>query len=155
MEIQLTISDQVLIRNLGAYKTPEQLARIINKPVELIRSQCESVANQFTKMPKVSKSPKKVKIRSAGKKRISHVERKLIREKKKAEEAKLKREKQSVHAQEQERLRERRKKLEKSTLVTRQLDLTNAVRVQLNAKTTVWVKPGTDIDKLKQQFNIK
>jgi hypothetical protein len=170
---KLTIIEIRYIRALAAVKTDEELAVMIEKPVDLIKAQfalmcglpkrpdeplpavaTASIAESKVKSAKLPKVPKKEKIRKGEKKSISHAERKVRREQKKAEEEKLKRDKQSLHAQEQDRIRERSKRATRSTFKTRTLDLSNTIRVQLNAKTTVWVKPGTDIDELKKKYKI-
>lgn len=171
MEKKLTISEVVLIRNLAAHKTPEELSRIINQPVELVKSQCLRMADKVEHLSE--KKPKELKVRSTKpvsndkpakskkkvkppkNKRISHAERKVIREQEKTEKEKQKRETQSLRAQEMDRLNDRKKKLHRGTFKTKKLDLTGTIRVQLNAKTVVWVKPGTDIEQLKLQLKIK
>jgi hypothetical protein len=148
---KLTIIEIRYIRALAAVKTDEELAVMIEKPVELIKAQFALMAG----LPKRPDEPLPVvALASPGKKRISHAERKMIREQKKVEEKKQKREKQNLHAQEQDRLRERKKRLERETFKTKQLDLSGTVCVKLNEKTTVWVKPGTDIEELKKKYKI-
>lgn len=43
-------------------------------------------------------------------------------------------------------------KIRGTTFKTLPLDLSSKVRVKLDDRTTVWVKPGTDIEELKLKF---
>ena len=171
MESKLSITEIRFLRSLAAHKTDGELAEMINKPVGLIQMQFSLMAG-LPKRPwetgpviTLPKAPKKEKVRSAKKervekpakkKRISHAERKLIREQKNAVKEKEKREQQSAHAQEQERMKDRKRKLDKSKFKTRQLDLSDRIPVKLNAKTIIYVKPGPgiDIEELKKKYKI-
>ena len=169
MENKLSISEIRYIRSLVAHKTDKQLAEMVGKPVELITLQLSLMsglpkrpdekkvaqATIPTSSPTRLKPPKKEKVRSSAKKRISHAERKVLREKKKVDKIKEQREKQSLHIQEEARVKERSKRLARGKFKTRVLDLTGTIRVMLNAKTTVWVKPDTDIEQLKKKYNIR
>jgi hypothetical protein len=173
MEKKLTISDIEYIYNLAEHKTDEELAAIIKKPVSVIQM-------QFALMTGLPKRPwEKAAVRVAvsdilsdpipeqqphqsktGKtksnkiKRLSHADRKIIRNQKQAKKKKEKDEKQSLHSQEMQRLKERKQRLDKSIYATRQLDLTGTIPIKLNDRTTVWVKPGADIEQLKKKYHI-
>jgi len=60
----------------------------------------------------------------------------------------------SAQAQAMERQQTRNTRSNRSIYATRPLDLTGQFPVKLNARTTVWVKPGTDIEKLKAKYKI-
>lgn len=61
-----------------------------------------------------------------------------------------------VAVQERQKQKEKafaQKFLKEEKVIIKQADLTGLVSVRINAKTIVWVKPGTDIEKIKKQLN--
>jgi hypothetical protein len=165
MENKLTISEIECIYNLAGHKTDEELSAIIKKPVAIIQMQfalIDGLPNRpWEKGPELKpaslpKTPKKNKIRSNGKERISHAERKVIREQKQVQKKNEKTGKKplSAHAQALDRLKMRKDRCGKSIYATRKLDLTGTIPVKLNNRTTVWVKPGADIEELKKKYKI-
>lgn len=177
MEQKLTIPEITYMRALAGIKTDEQLATMMNKPVELIKLQFSIMAN-VPKRPEekpaviakllatdglpatsVFISPVKEKKGKAPKpekkKRVSHAERRLIREQKEAEKQKQKpKAKQSANVMEMEQRMLSQNRNRRSTYAMRPLDLTGKVPVKLNSKTIVYVNPGADIEKLKKKYNI-
>lgn len=159
MEQKLTISDIEYIYNLAGHKTDEELAAIIKKPVAVIQMQFSLMTGlperpwekiiAVESKPTPEKASKPIKI-----KRLSHADRKIIRNQKQANKKKEKEENQSLHSQEMQRQKARKEKLDKSIYATRELDLTGTIPVKLNDRTTVWIKPGTNIDELKKKYKI-
>lgn len=171
MEQKLTISDIAYIRNLADNKTDEELAVMIGKPVVLVQMQFSLMADlpkrPWEKGPvvKLPKPPKKKKVSSKlvkSVKKKSSKKEKAVKNRTKTGSQRDKQKKKAVKKRKvvkvQEEVLNRQKewkgKNDKAQFKTRQLDLTGTIPIKLNAKTTVWVKPGTDIEKLKKKYNI-
>lgn len=171
MENKLSITEIRYIRSLAASKTDEQLAEMLDKPMELISAQFALMANlpkrpgekpvvvHSPKVPKAPKPPKPAKntvakVKAPKSVRVSRADRKLKRDREKAVKEQQNREKRSLLQDELQRLKNRKDRLEKSIYATRPLDLTGTVAIKLNAKTTVYVKPGTNIEELKKKYKI-
>ena len=162
MEQKLTIPEITYMRALAGIKTDEELAKMMDKPVELIKLQFSIMAN-LPKRPDekpaaivrlLSESVANETLAQPAKKKVTHAERRIIREQKAKEKEQKKKEKQSAHAQEMEQLKIRKDRLKRSTYETRPLDLTGKVPIKLNAKTIIWAKPGADIEELKKKYHI-
>ena len=114
----------------------EQLVKPKMKPVTL---KPLKIGRKKKKTPAKKKAPFKKKAVSKKQKPVKEkVEKKLI----------------SAHAQAMDRLKARKVNPRNSIYKTKPLDLSGKIRVKLNAKTEVWVAPGTDIEKLKRKLNI-
>lgn len=154
MDQKLTITDIEYIYNLAGHKTDEELAVIIKKPVGLIQMLFSIMAGLPKRPweqgpiidPSIIATPK-VENKPVKKERV-----KAVRKQKKV--VKKKDKKLSPHAAEMEQLKIRKDRLRRGTYKTRPIDLTGKVAMKLNAKTTVWAKPGTDIAELKKKYNI-
>jgi hypothetical protein len=167
MEQKLTVPEITYIRALASIKTDEELAKMMDKPVELIKLQFSIMAN-LPKRPEEKPSAiakllatsvdipatSNETTESPKKKRVTHAERKIIRDQKEATEREKRKEKQLAHMQEIEQSKIRKDRLRRGTYATRPIDLSGKVPIKLNAKTVIWAKPGTDIEELKRKYKI-
>lgn len=132
------------MRALAAFKTDEQLAKLLDKPVDLIKL-------QFSIMACLPKRPEEkpaaiAKLLSTGDTdSLPVTELEIVKKEKKP---------LSVHAQALDRLKSRKGKNQKGIYKTRPIDLKGQVRVKLNDRTTVYAKPGYDIEELKKKYKI-
>jgi hypothetical protein len=158
MEQKLTIPEITYMRALASVKTDEELAKMMNKPVELIKL-------QFSIMAGLPKRPEE-KPEAIAKLLSSNVDvvvdEPVKKEKKKPgpkpknpEKKKKQKKLHSAHAQAEGRKKIRSGRNNQSIYKTKPLDLSGKVPYKLNAKTTVYAKPGANIDKLKKKYNIK
>lgn len=155
---KLTIIEIRYIRSLAAVKTDEELAIMIEKPVELIKAQFALMAG-LPKRPEekpaairelLSSSPDSAPVAETVKKERKKPGPKPKNPVKKKKSKKL----NSAHAQAEERKRNRSNRNNQKVFVTRPLDLTGKVAYKLNSKTTVWEAPGADIEELKKKYKI-
>lgn len=151
MENKLTIIEIRYIRSLAAIKTDEELALMIEKPVELIKAQFALMAG-LPKRP-VEKPATIAKLLSTNcivPEPVAQEEKKT----KKHEKEKQSKKNHSAHAQALDRQKIRKDRQGKSIYATKKLDLTGKVPFKLNNRTTVYAPPGTDIDQLKIKYKI-
>jgi hypothetical protein len=175
MDQKLTISDIEYIYNLAEHKTDEELAAIIKKPVSLIQMQfalmtglplrpwqkalntaqatLTSLVPAVNQKAQVKKKETLKPLKVGRKKRKTPAKRKAASKKKVAKEKPAKKP-HNAQAEAIERRNNRRGRNNQSIYATKPLDLPGKVRVKLNAKTEVWVAPGTDIAALKKKLNI-
>lgn len=167
MDNGLTITEMRLIRSLLSVKTDDQLAMLVGKPVGLVTTYIGSyTVAPIRPTPKTNKQQAESNIRKKHHPLLqAELEKQTRSEKRKSEkeermrqlqqEEQRRKEKQKLTQSEQARVAARKKERERSKLPTRKIDLTGTIAIRLNSKTTVWVKPGTDIEKLKQTLKIK
>jgi hypothetical protein len=157
MEPKLTIAEITYMRALAAFKTDEELAKMMDKPVELIKLQFSIMAG-LPKRPEEKPEAIARLLATGDPSTITDTEpvidKKKPGRKKKPVEVKPAKKLISAHAQAEERLKIRKDKNNKSIYKTKKIDLTGKVPVKLNSKTTVYVKPGYDIDELKRKYKI-
>lgn len=156
MEQKLTIPEITFMRALAGIKTDKELAKLLDKPVELITLQFSIMAG-LPKRPD-EKPPIIAKLLSSEVINDQPVEQKQPKKRgpKKKEKAEKtpKKKLQSMHAQEEERKKIRKVRRNQSIYSLRPLNLAGLVPYKLNAKTTVYDKPGADVGMLKQKYNI-
>ncbi len=158
MEAKLTIPEITYMRALAAVKTDEELAKMMDKPVELIKLQFSIMAG-LPKRPN-EKPAAIAKLLSSKDDVAIETQQPVKKERKKpgpkpknpAKEKKKK--KHSAQAQAEERKKIRKGRDNQSIYATKPIDLTGKVPIKLNSKTLVYVKPGTDIEELKKRLNI-
>lgn len=169
MGIELTMTEMRLIRSLLSVKTDSELANLVGKPVNIVTEYIDSYSFNpirptrkevgYNKMPGLKRKPELgpaingkelAQERAAERKRIR--EQKIILKRKEEERNAIR---AKALLAEQNRTNARKKRIEAAKLPTRKIDLTGTIAVKLDSKTTVWVKPGTDIDALKKQYKIK
>lgn len=149
MEPKLSISDIEYIYNLAGHKTDEQLAVMIKKPLDLVQKLFSLMVLPKRPWEKFDNKPikekKQLKPLSVGRKKKAVKKKKPVKKEKKPH---------SSYAQAMDRQKIRKSRNNQSIYTTKPLDLSGKVRVKLNAKTEVWVLPGTDIAALKKKLNI-
>jgi hypothetical protein len=159
MDQKLTVPEITYMRSLAAFKTDEELAKMMNKPVELIKLQFSIMAG-LPKRPEekpaaiakllASKSDVAADVNVPVKKERNRPGPKPKKPAKKKKAKKL----HSAHAQAEERKNARKGRNNQSSYETKPINLNGKVPVKLNAKTTVWAMPGYDIDELKKKYKI-
>lgn len=158
MDQKLTVPEITYMRSLAAYKTDEELATLLNKPVELITLQFSIMAG-LPKRPEekpaairelLSSSSDSVPAAEPVKKERKKPGPKPKNPTKKKKKKKL----HSAHAQAEERKKMRQGRNNQSIYATRPIDLKGKIPVMLNAKTMVYKTPGTDIEALKKKLKI-
>jgi hypothetical protein len=156
MDQKLTISDIKFLYKLAAHKTDEELAILIKKPVSLVQM-------QFALMTGLPKRPWErgpvVQTPTVHAAALSPVieapaKEKPHRKNKATKPAKEEKKLHSASAQALERTKLRKNRNNDSIYKTRTIDLTGKIALKLNAKTTVWAEPGSDINELKTKYHI-
>lgn len=148
---ELSPVDLQTIRALLSTKTSQEISDIIEYPVEVVEAVISDMGisedernEQLNKIieartlaiEKKKKVPSKVMLQKAEMKKL---------EKERAEEKKrIVSEEARRH---QVRTRDERKKFK-----TREINFSELISVKINSKTTILVKPGTDIAKIKKQY---
>lgn len=166
MENSISITEKRLIRSLLTKKTDKELAEMLGRPVEIISDFLTSLDLKVRRpVGKVKKQRQQISTISLDQppdppkqKRIKKKKPKSVRVQEKLEKQRLKEkdgERKRLLKEDHERARRRKKEIESKKLPTRVIDLTGTVAVRLNSKTTVWVKPGYNIEELKKRYKIK
>lgn len=162
---KLTIIEIRYIRSLAAVKTDEELAIMIEKPVELIKAQFALMAGlprrpgekiilerlppppESIPVPAKEKPVKKVK---AGSRTKAGSQRD-----KQAKKAVKKRVQVQVNEKVLQRQKEWKRNNETIQYETKQPVDSDTIPYRLNHKTTIYAKPGTNIEELKKKYNIR
>lgn len=166
---KLTIIEIRYIRSLAAVKTDEELAAMIEKPVELIKAQFALMAGLprrpgekiiLEKLPPapievpdaeraLQKSSKKSKIKKLGSKTKAGSQRD-----KQVKKAAKKRVQVQVNEKVLHRQKEWKGKNDKVQYQTKSPVSAGMILFRLNHKTTIYAKPGTNIEELKRKYKI-
>jgi hypothetical protein len=139
-----------LIRSSLLTKTDEELSSLLDRPAEeiatVVLNLCEgNLDERISSLQQVSEK-KLIPIKS--RKRLEN-ERK---------EAKLEENRRDLAIRSNIELRRRKERTaweERRSFKTKSVDLSELVAVKIDSKTTVFVKPGTNIAKVKEQYQRK
>jgi hypothetical protein len=145
MDKIFTITEHRLIRSLLANKTDDQISLILGCDKNDIMSyvaKLKGVGKRPETKPIKAKATKPISLKGLGKKSDKVDQQKKIKEN------------QHRINRDHERHINRKKAESRSTFKTIPFTAEGKIKVRLNVKTEVWVKPGTDIDALKKKLRI-
>lgn len=158
MENEFSFFELTLTRALLSKKPAEHIAGLLHRDIsevnELITHLTKSGRKSYAQITEESNVKKIVRVRKQRSVDLLKIEKRRLKEE----------ERQRIELRKQEDQKrknldnagfEKRKQAREKRLPTRPINLEGTIRVQLNAKTLVWVKPGTDIEKLKKDLRIK
>jgi hypothetical protein len=142
MEIQnnLTITERRLIQSLFRNKPAEYIASLIDKPLNLVNAEI----NDFS---------------SKGEGRLSYDIKRHLAEV--GKESKKKKDKSSkslnpinkvLAYRQYDHVKSSFKKVSKKVFKTRLVDLSKKIRVSIDRKTTIYVDPNSDIEKIRRMY---
>jgi hypothetical protein len=145
-----------LIRSSLATRTDEEIAEILERPVEEIRSVINDMTGEagqrqeeILKQKEAEKQAAAIKRKMRRKKAEDHSEKLETREKKEKREKKEQKRKNDEH-------RAQLKKQESAMTRmyrTREIDLSKMKAIKIDSRTTVFVEPGDDIEKVKTKYH--
>lgn len=146
-----------LTRALLSKKPAEHIAGLLHRDIgevnELITRLTKSGRKSYAQITEGKNVKKNVRVRKPRPVDLLKIERRRLKEED--------RQRKEVKKQEEQKRKnldnagfEKRKQARAKRLPTRVINLEGTIRVQLNAKTLVWVRPGTDIEKLKKDLRI-
>jgi hypothetical protein len=149
MESNFSAFELTLTRSLLGKKSAGDIAGILSRDINDV----ESLITDLTK------GGRKTYAETKAAKEPSPHQLELLQKRRLREEARQKKEAKRLEDQKRKNLDnagfEKRKMKREQKIPTRAINLEGTIRVQLNSKTIVWVKPGTDIEKLKLDLKIK
>jgi hypothetical protein len=154
--------DIQFIRASLSSKTDEEIAEILDKPVALVRTRI----NEMTGMAGQRQTEILLKNEEASRKAHAELQAKKINRRIREQKAE---EHQDKLEKEEKKERKRKERLKHSNIVEAQyvarqqrndrrkfktipIDLAKLISVKIDKKTTLFVKPGTDIKKVREQY---
>ena len=159
MENDFSFFELTLIRSLLSKKSAEYIAGLLHRDViqvtELITLLTKSGRKSYAQINEENVAAKEANkaSRAPTPAQLQVIERRRLRD-----EERQRKEAKRLEDQKRKNLDnagfEKRKQAREKRIPTRKINLEGTIRVQLNAKTIVWVKPGTDVEKLKKDLKI-
>jgi len=143
METNLSVTEIRLLQGLVVKSSHQDIAAILGKPIEVIGPAVEKIAKANKLVSFQIKQDSKAKKQVAA---IARKQEKVVKARKlKTNEAKI-----ISRVIEQQQEQQRRKRNEPKYAI-RQVDYSQMIAVRVDAKTTIYAKPGDDIEALKRK----
>lgn len=149
MENSFSQFEMVLIQQQLISCTDEEIALMIDRPVELVRNKI----NQLTGGGTIKKSYSQriqEKQKAAEQKKVKKQRVVKLKKVQKKQEKPV-----TVWREIEQRKLERKKQLEAQTLPTRHIDHESLISVRIDNKTTIYIKPGEDAALAKEKFLLR